>query len=204
VNDGEHQPAPGQKGDQAPAHQSISNDKGALGEVIKGEAITMPANMMELFQQFMASISNKEKGKEVAAQPEEGMTHEKRKQDKEELPGEVAESSVQGEARGNIVIKAPYCYHCLTRGHAKEECIVHLICDICESSSHVIPRCPLLKKMKKLVPMTCGYAIDGLGFSYIPHSSATRTETKVAIIQVIEGELSSTVQAKMQRSIPTV
>jgi hypothetical protein len=84
--------------------------------VIKGEATTLPANMMELFQRFVASISNKEKGKEVAAQPEEGMIHEKKKQDKEEILREVAESSAQGEARGNIMINAPYYYHCLTRG----------------------------------------------------------------------------------------
>jgi hypothetical protein len=137
VHGRQHQPAPGQKGDQAPAHQPISNDKGASGEVIKGEATTLPANMMELFQRFVASISNKEKGKEVAAQPEEGMIPEKKKQDKEEILREVAESSAQGESRGNIMINAPYYYHCLTRGHAKEECTMQLFCDICESSSHV-------------------------------------------------------------------
>jgi hypothetical protein len=65
VHDGQHQLAPGQKGDQAPSHQSGSNDKGASGEVVKGGGITLPVNMMELFQQFVASIASKEKGKEV-------------------------------------------------------------------------------------------------------------------------------------------
>jgi hypothetical protein len=58
------------------------------------------------------------------------------------------ESSVQGEARGNNAMNLPYCYRCLTRGHAKEECNVQLFCDICESSAHVQGRCPLLKKLK--------------------------------------------------------
>jgi hypothetical protein len=31
----------------------------------------------------------------------------------------------------------PYCYRCLTRDHPKEECIVTLFCDICESVAHV-------------------------------------------------------------------
>jgi hypothetical protein len=49
------------------------------------------------------------------------------------------------------------------------------------------------------------YAVDGLGFYHIPHSSATRprTKTNAAIIRVVEGEMSSTqVQAEMQRLVP--
>jgi hypothetical protein len=31
----------------------------------------------------------------------------------------------------------PHCYHCLTRGHPKEECVVTLLYEICESVAHV-------------------------------------------------------------------
>jgi hypothetical protein len=154
----------------------------------------------------MASIANKEGAKENTTQPAEVTMKDKHKQDKEEPLKEVAESSAQGEDRGNNVMNVPYCYRCLTRGHAKEECNVQLFCDICESSSHVKGCCPLLKKAKNLYAMTCGYVVDGLGFYYIPHSQAPRprTEAKAAIIQVVEGELSSIhVQPEMQCLVPT-
>jgi hypothetical protein len=64
----------------------------------------------------------------------------------------------------------PYCYYCLTRGHPKEECIVTLFCDICESATHIKGRCPLLKKAKSTYALTCSYAVDRLGFYYIPNS----------------------------------
>jgi hypothetical protein len=54
--------------------------------------------------------------------------------------------------------------------------------------------------------MTCGYAVDGLCFYYIPHSQATRprAEAKATIIQVVEGELNSTqMQAEMQWLVPS-
>jgi hypothetical protein len=53
--------------------------------------------------------------------------------------------------------------------------------------------------------MPCGYAVDGLGFYYIPHSAAPRTKdlSKTAIIKVIEGTLSvAQVTAEMERLVP--
>jgi hypothetical protein len=58
----------------------------------------MPANMLDLFHQFMASIANKEVAKENTAQPAEVMTIDKHKQENEEPAKDVAESSAQGEA----------------------------------------------------------------------------------------------------------
>jgi hypothetical protein len=60
------------------------------------------------------------------------------------------------------------------------------------------------KKQKNLYTMTCGYAVDGLGFYYIPHSLATRprTEARAAIILVVDGEINSMqLQAEMQRLV---
>jgi hypothetical protein len=187
-------------------HPAIGAEKGKVVEVIKGENITIPANMLDLFHQFMASIANKEVAKENIAQPAEVMIIDKHKQEHEEPAKDVAESSTQGEARGNAAMNIPYCYRCLTRGHVTEECNILLFRDICESSAHVKGRCPLLKKAKNMYAMTCGYAIDGLGFYYIPHSQTTqsRAEARAALIQVIEGELSSTqVQSQMQRLVPS-
>jgi hypothetical protein len=59
--------------------------------------------------------------------------------EKEKHMKDIPESSLaQGEARGMMNGgSGPYCYRCLTRGHPKEECIVTLFCDICESVAHV-------------------------------------------------------------------
>jgi hypothetical protein len=93
----------------------------------------------------------------------------------------------------------------LTRGHPKEECFVDLFCDICESASHVKGRCPLLKKAKSTYTLTCGYAVDGLGFYYIPTSVAVRPKTaaKMAMVRVVEGEMTAAqVKVELERLIP--
>jgi hypothetical protein len=75
--------------------------------------------------------------------------HEKQKQDKEEPPSEVAESSAQGEARGNIVINTPYCYHCLTRGMQRKSALCNCFVTF----------------VKNLFAMTCGMPLMGLAFT---------------------------------------
>jgi hypothetical protein len=53
--------------------------------------------------------------------------------------------------------------------------------------------------------MTCGYAVDGLGFYYIPHSAPIkpRAEAKTATICVIEGEMTAVqVKTEMERLVP--
>jgi hypothetical protein len=100
----------------------------------------------------------------------------------------VPESLAQGEARSNSEFgKPPYCYRCLSRGHPKEECVAQLVCEICDSTSHVKTRCSLHKKVVKSFAMTCGYAVDGLGFYYIPHSMVPGNKyvAKAAVIKVI-------------------
>jgi hypothetical protein len=62
----------------------------------------------------MESMANKDKAKGAADQEmnkdlKENVVQETHTRD-------IAESSAQGEARGNIETNGPYCYHCLTRG----------------------------------------------------------------------------------------
>jgi uncharacterized 2Fe-2S/4Fe-4S cluster protein (DUF4445 family) len=87
----------------------------------------------------------------------------------------------------------------LNRGHQKEECIVVLSCDICESVVHAKGRCPLLKKAKSTYALTCGYAVDGLELYYIPNSVAMRARSvaKTASIRVVEGTLTA-IQIRME------
>jgi hypothetical protein len=82
---------------------------------------------------------------------------------------------------------------------------VVLLCDICGSNAHVKGRCPLLKKAKNMYAMTCGYAMDGLSFYYIPHSISIRpkSDAKTDVIRVIEGEMNALqVKAEMERLVP--
>jgi hypothetical protein len=134
-----------------------------------GDMTKIPTNLMSLFKGFMESMHKKEEAKE-AGQEINNEQKEKGCGEKQGLANEMSESSSQGEARALSGANGPYCYCCLTRGHLKEECTVSLWCDICESASHVKGRCPLLKKVKSTYALTCGYAVDGLGFYYIPNS----------------------------------
>jgi hypothetical protein len=120
-------------------------------------------------------------------------------------PKDLAESSAQGAARGMSNNPGLYCYHCLTRGHPKEECSVTLFCDICESTTHVKGQCLILKKAKNTYAMTCGYAVDGLGFYYIPNSVVVRPKSaaKLAMVRVVEGEMTAAqVKAEMEWLVP--
>jgi hypothetical protein len=101
-------------------------------------------------------VNKEQKGKEVG--------------DKQVPSFDMPKSSTKGEVRAMPGTNGPYCYRCLTRGHPKEECTMTLFCDSCESVTHVKSRCPLLKKAKSTYALTCGYAVDGLGFYYIPNS----------------------------------
>jgi hypothetical protein len=119
---------------------------------------------------------------------------------------DIAESSAQGQARGNNVTNGPYRYHFLTRGHPKEECSIALFCEICESATHVRGRCTLLKKAKSTYALTCGYTVDGLGFYYMPNSVAVRPRAaaKTTMVRVVEGEMNALhVKAEMERLVPT-
>jgi hypothetical protein len=146
-----------------------TNDSGTNGNAvpaISGETNALPANMVALFQQFLASVAKSDEGK--GAGKKEVKEDSAKTQAVKEVPKkDKAESSAQGEARGNI--NKPFCHRCLTRGHPKEECVEALFCEICESSAHVKVRCPLLKKARSLYAMTCGYAVLVSTTSHTPH-----------------------------------
>jgi hypothetical protein len=77
--------------------------------------------------------------------------------------------------------------------------------EICDSILHLKARCTLHKKTVKSFAMTHGYAVDGLGFYYMPHSAVLRNKeaSKIAVIKVIQGNLTmAQVQAKMEQLVP--
>jgi hypothetical protein len=148
---------------------------------------TILANLMILFQQFIDSMGNKEQTNKKDSQEETQDNGEKGKEAVDMPEKEVPKSSAQGEARGNTIVNPPYCYRCLMRGHPKEECSVVLFCEICESVAHVRGHCPLLRKVKNTFALTCGYAVDGLGFYYISNSVAVRPKAaaKTVVVRVV-------------------
>jgi hypothetical protein len=94
-----------------------------------GDHTEVPANMVSLFKQFMETMYKQEEtkgpGQEVNKEHKGKETREK------QVPTiDMPESSAQGEARAMSGTNIPYYYHCLTRGHPKEECTVTLFCNI--------------------------------------------------------------------------
>jgi hypothetical protein len=57
----------------------------------------------------------------------------------------------------------------------------------------------LLKKAKSTYTLTCGYAVDGLGFYYIPNSVVVRprARAKTTLVRVVEGNM-NVMQVRME------
>jgi hypothetical protein len=145
----------------------------------------LPPTALTLLQQLLASFSDRGNATDEP-QMKQGASGAEAKH------ADIPKSSAQGEARLNPESgKPPYCYRCLSIGHAKEECVAQLICKVCDSTSHVKTRCPVHKKAVKSFVMMCGYAVDRLEFYYIPHSAVPRSkeQSKSAVIKVIQGSL---------------
>jgi hypothetical protein len=184
---------------------------GGNGGNAKEDLPPILADMISLFQQFLASMGNKNKNgnfqlpEAYVEKNEQAEGGEKTRVQLEGQGKEIAESSAQSAARGLALNSGPYCYRCLKRGHPKEDCSMTLICEICESTTHVKDQCALLKKAKSTNALTCGYVVDGLGFYYIPNSVAVRPKAmaKTAMVRVVQGEMTAVqVKAEMERLVP--
>ena len=75
----------------------------------------------------------------------------------------IPESSLQGTYKSK---GKPFCYRCHTKGHTISVCTAILCCDICYGH-HVKKVCPNLKNLQTTA-IPCGYAVEGLGFYFIP------------------------------------
>jgi hypothetical protein len=111
------------------------------------------------------------------------------------------ETSLQGANKSKNI---PYCYRCHTMGHVYAMCTAVISCDICEFDAHVSKICPLLKGDKPMA-IPCGYAVENLGFYYIPHTGVrkARTENKGALVRVLEGSITTAqLVVELERLIP--
>jgi hypothetical protein len=100
---------------------------------------------------------------------------------------DVPECSQQGAQKKG----KPFCYRCHTKGHTMSVCNVPLCCEIC-FGEHVTKACSNLKKMHNTA-IPCGYAVEGLGFYFIPVAENPRInlEEKSAVVRVLEGSLTA-------------
>lgn len=80
----------------------------------------------------------------------------------------------------------------MTKGHTKQECTVETYCEICDAHAHNTDRCPTYRAAKEMA-IPCGYAIEGLGFYYIPESviPKQRINSNIALVRVDNGSLST-------------
>ncbi|KAL6658809.1 hypothetical protein ACP70R_002849 [Stipagrostis hirtigluma subsp. patula] len=104
---------------------------------------------------------------------------------------DIPESSNQAAKRENQGQKQkPYCYRCLTKGHALTGCTTVLRCDICFSNDHLTTKCHRVKG-NKIMAIPCGFAVPNLGFYYIPETvpNRTRVDAAAATIKVIQGQM---------------
>jgi hypothetical protein len=63
----------------------------------------------------------------------------------------------------------------------------------------------LLKKAKSTYALSCGYAVDGLGFYYIPSSVGVRPRAvvKTALVRVVEGNMNvMQIRMELERLVP--
>ncbi|KAJ1275894.1 hypothetical protein BS78_05G171000 [Paspalum vaginatum] len=100
--------------------------------------------------------------------------------------------------------KNPYCYRCFTKGHVASVCTTVLCCEICDSDEHVTKACPWMKGAKPTA-IPCGYAVDGLGFYFIPHTEkhVPKSDSRTALVKVIEGSLTAVqVTVELERILP--
>jgi hypothetical protein len=114
-----------------------------------------------------------------------------------------AESSRQAATRREGSGKSPYCFRCMTKGHAIEDYHANMFCDICESQDHLRVWCPKFRAIKD-VAVPCGFAVEGLGFFHIPHESSAKQLTKArsTLISVTDGVLTvENVITELQRLI---
>jgi hypothetical protein len=174
----------------AQGHLSTSSRDGQEEQATQSSVIDisgLPASAAGLLKQLLASMGGKAVIKDEAHAVESAPVKENECAILPEKGTELVESFVQGEARGLKIINKSYCQRCLSKGHVKEECVALLVCDICSSQTHLKPRCPLQNKASKVFAMTCGYAVDGLGFYYIPHqvSSKPKCDHNAAVIWVV-------------------
>ena len=101
---------------------------------------------------------------------------------------DVPESFVKGSQKSK---GKPYCWRCRTKGHTIHECSIVLCCELC-FGDHVTKVCPYNKKSPATSAIPCGYAVEGLGFYFIPTAANPRVnvhETR-AVVRVLEGSFS--------------
>jgi hypothetical protein len=175
--------------------QSSAANDGQVNQAVSLNLIDISGlhvSAARLLKQLLASMVGKEMGRDEVQASETGKAEEKESARLPKKKIELVETSAQGKARASKGIIKPYRHRCLSKGHAKEECVVVLTCDICSSQSHLKPRCSLQKKATKIFAMTCGYVVDGLGFYYIPHKASSRPKSdhNAVMIRVLEGTLS--------------
>jgi hypothetical protein len=104
------------------------------------------------------------------------------------MNNEVPESSNKGSQKSK---GKPFCYRCHTKGHTMYVCNAILCCDIC-CGDHVVKVCPNVKKMN-ITALPCGYAVEGLGFYFIPvaENPKEKAEEKYTVVRVLEGSITA-------------
>jgi hypothetical protein len=69
--------------------------------------------------------------------------------------------------------KVLFCFRCKTKGHQLSDCNIELFCEVCDVKTHLTSKCPVVRTCKTFV-VPCGYAVEGLGFYFIPQPNPVK------------------------------
>jgi hypothetical protein len=69
--------------------------------------------------------------------------------------------------------KVSFCFMCKTKGPQLSDCNIELFCEICDVKTHLTSKCPVARACKTFA-IPCGYAMEGLGFYFIPQPNPVK------------------------------
>jgi hypothetical protein len=101
--------------------------------------------------------------------------------------------------------KVPFYFRCKTKGHQLSECIIELFCEVCDVKTHLTSKCPVVRTCNTFA-VPSGYAVDGLGFYYIPQPTPVKSKqgSYVGTVTVVEGSMTEEqITSELRRLVAT-
>jgi hypothetical protein len=98
-----------------------------------------------------------------------------------------------------------FCFRCKIKGHQLSECNIELFCEVCDIKTHLTSKCTVVRTCKTFA-VPCGYAVDGLGFYYIPQPTHVKSKqgSCVGKVTVVEGSMTEEqITSAMRRLVAT-
>jgi hypothetical protein len=124
-----------------------------------------------------------------------GLDHGPQLSSKLETIKEISKPTHLDDKVGSSVIlvakeKVPFCFRYKTKGHQLSDCNIEMFCEVCDVKTHLTSKCPMVRACRTFA-VPCGYAVEGLGFYYIPQPNPVKPRQGGCngIVTVVEGSM---------------